>query len=301
MSRFPRRFLPSSSALTSFEAAARHESFTLAAEELHLTQSAISRQVKELELTIGTKLFRRVGRHVVLTDAGRSLATELCVDLENIQRTVMRAISAGGMGAALRIATLPAFANSWLIPRLPDFFARHSGVELSLFTRLEPFDMTRERFDLAIHFGVADWPDTDMKPLCSESLVPVASPAFKHMHGIEDISDLARSPLLHLSTRPIAWKNYFEQAGLVDNHSLAGKYFDQFSMVISAAKASLGAGLIPSYLVEEELRSGSIIEISKISMVTSNNYYLVTPVNQRNKNVIIFSDWITSCARETIL
>ena len=178
MRNLQRRFLPSNAVLRSFEAAARLESFTLAAEEQHLTQSAISRQVKEMEQIIGVELFHRAGRGVVLTDAGRSLSKEIAIDLENTRRTIMRAVSAGKNGTALRVATLPTFASRWLIPRLPDFYSKNPNIEVNLSTRLKPFDMFAENFDLAVHFGKEDWPGTDMTFLCDENLVPIASPAF---------------------------------------------------------------------------------------------------------------------------
>ncbi|MBL4769052.1 MAG: LysR family transcriptional regulator [Rhodobacteraceae bacterium] len=292
MTKLQRRYLPSNAVLRSFEAAARYQSFTLAAEELHLTQSAISRQVKELELIIGTDLFRRVGRGVILTNSGQSLAKDLAVDLENMRRTVMRAVSAGKMGSALRVATLPAFASRWLIPRLPEFSARYPNVEISLSTRLKPFVMAEERFDLAIHFGRPDWPGTNMKFLCSEELVPVASPEFVKAHGIEKLEDLVRVPLLHIITRPFAWQEFQESRNLPELPSLAGKYFDQFMMIIAAASASMGVGLIPGYLIEEEIQNGILVALSCESMRTANNYYLVTPENQNNKIVTKLCDWM---------
>lgn len=298
MSDFQRRYLPSNAVLRSFESAARHQSFTQAAEELHLTQSAISRQVKELEEIIGTDLFRRVGRGVVLTPAGKSLSAGLAKDLENIRQTIMRAVSAGKVGSAIRVAALPGFASRFLIPRLPEFFEKHPNIEVSFSTRLKPFDMAEGQFDLAIHFGKDDWPDTDMKFLCSEKLVPVASRNFIDRHGIDDPADCANVPLLHLSTRPFAWQEYLENLGSTQSPALVGKYFDQFLMVAAAACASLGAGLIPSYLIEEELKTGALIAIDKNGIETANNYFLVTPLGQQNKHVQALCDWMLTCIDE---
>ena len=291
----PRRILPSHSVLRSFEAAARHCSFTLAAEELHLTQSAISRQVKELELTVGTPLFRRVGRRVVLTQAGESLARELTIDLENIRRTMLRAIAGGAKGAALRVACLPAFASRWLIPRLPQFSEENPEIEINLSTRPKPFDMDVEHFDLAIHFGRDDWPNTDMDPLCSETMVAVSSPEFQQRHQVDCTEKLSSAPLLHMSTRPTAWEDFFELAALSQSPIMSGKYFDQFSMIIAGAVASLGVGLLPTYLIEEELQSGKLVLLSDQTLVTKNQYFLVTPGNQENADVSTFCDWMHRC------
>lgn len=292
MSEFQRRYLPSNAVLRSFDAAARHQSFTQAAEELHLTQSAISRQVKELEDVVGTELFRRVGRGVVLSHAGKGFAEELAVDLENIRRTIMRAVSAGQMGSAIRVASLPGFASRYLIPRMPGFLNQHPNIEISISTRLKPFDMSEGHFDLAIHFGKPDWPDTDMTYLCSENLIPVASPQFINKYGVTTVHDYAHVPLLHLNTRPFAWLEYLESINSEAPSSLAGKYFDQFTMIISAATASMGAGLVPSYLIEAELESRKLVALTQNGLQTPNNYFLVTPKGQANQSAQALCDWM---------
>ena len=174
-----RRYIPSMAAIRSFEAAARHQSFTLAASELNLTQSAVSRQVKEMEHIVGAQLFRRTGREVILTRAGTRLASDLSSELDNISSVMMRAVSAGNMNSTLRVATLPTFATLWLIPRLPGFFKKHPDIEISFSTRLEPFDLAEENFDLAIHFGQKNWPNTQMRKFFSERMIPVASPRIR--------------------------------------------------------------------------------------------------------------------------
>ena len=276
--------LPSLAVLRCFEAAARRESFTLAAEELHLTQSAVSRQVRELEQTLGFPLFRRVGRRVVLSDAGRRFAEELGTDLERLRQTVYQTIAAGDQRRALRIASLPTFANRWLIPRLEQFEAANPDIVVSIGTCLRPFDFHRERFDLAIHFGSEDWPDTRM--------VAVAAPEFVDRHGVTDPAGLDSVPLLHLDSRPQAWREWFRAAGLADDPVLRGKWFDQFSMIITAALASLGAALLPVYLIEEELRTGRLVRIGGTTLRTDKSYYIVTPAGVEDDLCCRFIDWI---------
>ncbi len=295
MNNSPRRFLPSHAVLRSFEAAARHKSFTLAAKELQLTQSAISRQVKELEMTVGSALFRRVGRHVVLTRAGENLAKDLSVDLENIRRTMLRAIAGGETGTTLSVACLPTFASRWLIPRLPAFGQAYPDIEINLSTRLKPFDLEVEHFDLAIHYGRENWPNTDMTPFCSETLAAVASPKFQDYHNIKTIEDISKAPLLQLTTRPMAWQEYFQSCGLQDMAAKPGKYFDQFSMIIAGALSCLGAGLIPIYLIEDELRTGALIKLNPSTITTKNQYFLVTSRKQQNEHVASFCTWMKGC------
>jgi LysR family glycine cleavage system transcriptional activator len=280
------------STLRSFEAAARHQNFTFAAKELNLTQSAVSRQVKELEQMVGAQLFRRTGRQVVLTRAGSRLAADVHIELESIRRIVMRAVSAGNMNSTLRLAILPTFATLWLIPRLPNFYQKHPELEISFSTRLKPFDLNSEQFDLAIHFGQENWPNTDMRKFFSEKMIPVASPAFVEQYNINSFADTSQAPLIHTSSRPSAWPEYMEQIGFKDRAYLTGQYFDQFSMVIAAVQASLGIGLLPKYLVQKEIENGELLALSRAELVTENSYYFVTPEDQKDENVEKFYEWM---------
>ncbi|WP_245452140.1 LysR substrate-binding domain-containing protein [Mesorhizobium waimense] len=289
--------LPSYALLRSFECAARHESFTQAAEELHLTQSAVSRQVKELEDMMGATLFRRVGRRVVLTESGRRFAADLAIDLENLRQSVVRAIAVGERISTLRIGILPTFASRWLIPRLATFLNDHPNIEIRLETRTLPFDLTRERFDIAIHFGKADWPDARMTKLFDEEMLPVASPRFRDMHMATEPGRLAEAPLLHLITRESAWIDWFAMIGISDRRLLSGRHFDQFSMIISAAAASLGAALLPKYLIETELEGGILIPLSDMALKTHNSYFVVSAAGDVNPQVNAFTRWLMSAAR----
>ncbi len=291
-SHIPKKHIPSFATLRSFESAARHESFTLAADELHLTQSAISRQVKELELSMGVNLFRRVGRHVVLTNAGKKFADDVSVDLERVRQTLARAILAGDKSTVLRIATMPTFASRWLIPKLPNFLESHPDIELSMAARMEPFNLSAGRFDLAIHYGKANWPDAQMTKICSEELFAVASPDFKEKYKIESLEELQNVPLLHLASRPQAWNTWFKNNGSVDKHVYPGKSFDQYSMIIAATVSSMGAALLPAYLIEKEVECGNLIQLSTTPFVTNNSYYVVTPAGVSNLHIQSFVHWI---------
>lgn len=286
------QIMPSLSALRAFECAARHGSFTLAAEELHLTQSAVSRQIKELEGGLGFTLFRRNGRRVALTDAGSRFAQDLSVDLDRLKQTVTRAVAAGNDKTVLRIATLSTFACRWLIPRLPDFEAKHPDIEISLAARLHPFNFEEERFDLAIHHGTDDWPDTQMSLLCREEILPVCAPDFRDKHGLDDLSALAEAPLLHLETRLGQWGEWLRLIGEDAPPAPRGKIYDQWSMVIAAAAAGLGVGLVPQYLIEDELAQGALVVLSDTPLPSENAYYIVTPAGTSNPLVHRFNTWV---------
>ncbi|MCK0103728.1 LysR substrate-binding domain-containing protein [Pseudohalocynthiibacter aestuariivivens] len=284
--------VPSFASLRAFECAARHGSFTLAAEELHLTQSAVSRQVKDLEAMLGFTLFRRNGRRVALSDAGADFASELAIDLERLKQTVTRAVAAGNARSALRIATLSTFACRWLIPRLPDFEAQNPEVEISLSARIKPFSFDEERFDLAIHYGVQDWPDTQMTKLCEEEIIAVSAPEFRDRHGLKDVNKIANAPLLHLETRPTYWSDWLRLLGQDTPHAPRGKIYDQFSMIIAAASAGLGAALCPRYLIEDELSQGNLVPLSEKPLLTNNAYYLVTPAGAVSPVAQNFTRWV---------
>ncbi|WP_166417486.1 transcriptional regulator GcvA [Cochlodiniinecator piscidefendens] len=284
--------IPSFAALRAFESAARHGSFTLAAEELHLTQSAVSRQVKDLEAMLGFSLFRRNGRRVALTDAGSGFADDLAVDLERLKQTVTRAVAAGNQKKSLRVATIASFASRWLIPRLSEFEALHPGLEISLSARTKPFNFDEERFDLAIHYGVDDWPDTQMSKLCSQEIYAVCAPDFREKHSLSDPASIAAAPLLHEENRPTYWADWFRLMGHTTSHPPRGKIYDQLSMTIAAATAGLGSALVPHYLVEDELTQGSLVTLADTPLITNNAYYLVTPAGASNPMTHAFARWI---------
>ncbi|MDU8926167.1 LysR substrate-binding domain-containing protein [Alisedimentitalea sp. MJ-SS2] len=285
--------LPKLMQLRCFETAARHESFTAAAEELGMTQSAISKKIRELETDLGFDLFLRVGRGVVLTAAGRNFADRLASDLNGLRKTVQEAVAAGARKTALSIGILPTFANLWLIPRLPDFFARHPEIELSFSTRLVPFDFDHEPVDLAFHYGRENWPGTQMLHLFGEKVVPVCSPEFRYAHGMEnDPGNLSQAPLLHLTSRPRAWSDWIEKAGIHKTSPLEGRYFDQHSMVISAAIASLGAAIVPVQMVARELSSGELVRLDDTEMTTGKSYYLVRQAGPASPPIVAFETWV---------
>ncbi|WP_444870533.1 LysR family transcriptional regulator [Rhodobacter capsulatus] len=202
----PRRFLPSLSLLQAFETAARTQSITAAAAELSLTQSAVSRQIRALEAQLGTELFHRERQTIRLTQGGAAYAREIRAALQKIS-TASLTLRANPGGGTLTLAILPTFGTRWLAPRLPDFLAAHPGITLNLVTRLTQFDFATEAVDAAIHFGVPDWPGAECTWLRGEHVVPACSPDLAARHGFATLQELRAAPLLHLTSRPDAWKS----------------------------------------------------------------------------------------------
>lgn len=290
MKRYPN--IPSFSLLSSFEAAARHESYTHAAEELGVTQGAVSRQVRELENLVGISLFQRLGRTVRLTDAGRAFAAEIATDLTQLQTSVNRAIAGGAAVSLLTIAVLPTFATRWLVPRLPDFKRLRPGVELELISRAEPFDLHLSQVDLAIHYGRADWPGARLVPLCPEDLIVVASPELADAFQLTSGADVFQAPLLHLTSRPGLWTRYRMQLGVTGRDAFPGPRFDQFSMLISGAIAGLGVAILPTYMIEDELAVGKLRTIERVAAAPDESYFIATPLGQTSDLARAFSDWL---------
>ena len=175
-----RRKLPSTGALEAFEAAARHQSFTKAAEELSVTQSAVCRQIAALESFLDVRLFRRTRRGVMLTEAGLDYSRSVGARLDEVERDTLELMARGGRGSSLELAVVPTFGTRWLLPRLPAFQRAHPHVVVHLSSRTRPFLFSDTPFDAAIHAGEtgsAAWPGTETRFLMTESLIAVASPA----------------------------------------------------------------------------------------------------------------------------
>lgn len=288
-----RTLIPDLAVLQAFECAARHENFTKAAAELNLTQSAISRQIRVLESQLGVLLFERVRKRVVLSAAGRKLLPEALQLLLKSEEMMLRARASSGGMDVLSIATLPTFGTRWLLPRLPDFKRRHPGISINVASRSKPFDLSAEDFDLAIHYGQPVWAHATCTYLCSEIILPVASPFLIESLAVGRPEELADKPLLHLATRPKLWAEWFEHSGLAGGNAFSGDRFDQFAMIIEAAVRGLGFALLPLYLIEDEVSSGRLSIAFDSPMTTDNSYYVVLPEGkQENAMALSFQSWL---------
>jgi LysR family glycine cleavage system transcriptional activator len=294
---FHKTFLPPMADLLAFEAASRHASISRAADELHLTQSAVSRQIRQLEQQLGLALFHRVRQRVVLTDVGRVYAADVRAALQQFSGATQKAMALSGGGGLLNLAVLPTLGTRWLIPRLGDFTRRHPQVTVNFAARSEPFDFSQEPFDAAIHFGAPHWAGARCEYLMHERTVPVCSPAFQRAHGIRSVADLGAVVLLQQSTRPTQWAEWFAQVGAAGVPALRGPRFEQFAMIAQAAVSSLGAALLPSFLVEAEIEAGELVVLFPQALTSSDAYYLVYPESRAEAPLVgAFRDWIVAQA-----
>ena len=289
----PRKWLPPMSALTAFEAAVRHGGFSRAGEEIGLTQSAVSRQIAQLEAMLQTPLFDRIGRRVRLNDAGRVYADALLPALDRIRQATARA-AARAPQTALRIATLPSFGMRWLPPRLPLLTARHPELVIDFAARSQPFDFTHEDFDAAVHFGVAkDWPGVQMDFLFREEAIPVCAPDWLAAHPLRTPADLLNVPLLSQTSRRDAWPRWLAAAGVDASELAPGPTFEHFLMLAQASAAGAGVALIPSFLIRPELDAGTLVVPFARPLSNEQAYYLVYPPEALSRPAVAqFRDWM---------
>lgn len=294
-----RRKIPSTATLIAFEAAARHGSFTKAAQELSLTQGAVCRQVASLEAFLGVALFRRSRRGVVLTEAGLSYSRRVAAGLDTVERDTL-AVMGQQRGASLELAVVPTFATQWLLPRLPQFHARHPEVAVNLTNRTRPFLFADTDFDAALYFGNGDWSGTLSHFLMRENPQPVCSPGLLGSSGPRKAGGLAELPLLQQTTRPYAWRDWFASCGLSVNGDMSGPRYELFSMLAQAAMHGMGVALIPPMLIERELADGRLVVACQHPYrVPDKAYYLMIPERRLESAALgAFRDWLLEQAAD---
>lgn len=292
----PRRFLPSLSLLAAFEAASRTGSITSAANELGLTQGAVSRQILALEQQLGVDLFFREKQKIRLTLAGEGYAREIREGLRRISTASLN-LRANPQGGSLNVAVLSTFGDRWLVPRLPDFLRANRGLSVNIVTRSSQFDFRLDSVDAAIYFGDGQWLGADISYLMGETIVLACSPEFAQHSLIEKPDDLLDVPLLHITTRPDAWERWLRANG-VTFENVHGMLFDQYSTVTEAAIAGLGVALLPSFLIADELQSGKLIKALPVSYESGEAYYLAASHDRLDYGPLIaFKRWIIGQAK----
>lgn len=288
---------PGTAALLAFEAAARHESFTHAARELFLTESAVSRQIATLETQLGVRLFVRAKQRVVLTRAGRLYGTQVRRTLEQLDRDTLSIMAHGSGGGSLELAVLPTFASEWLIPRMKDFDDRHPDVRVNMGVHTDLFTFDETHFEAAIHFGQPTWPGTSSDYLFGEEVVPVCRPSI--LKGpVRTAADLLTYPLLHSTTRPSAWLQWFAEQRVEDHRALQGVRYELHTMLIAGAAAGLGIALVPKFFVEGQLATLGLTIPFDVKSVAESAYYLVYPTElTHGQPLSVFREWLLDQAK----
>lgn len=268
----PRRYLPPIPALLALEAVGRLGTASAAADELNLTQGAISRALQALEGQLGVPLLIRERQRLKLSPAGQDYVEEVRKAL-TLLASASITLRANPGGGSLNLAILPAFGMHWLAPRLARFAQSHPEVTVNLSTRLRPFDFAATAFDAAIHYGRQDWQGVRYLKLMDEEVIAVAAPGFQ---TAATATDILSHPLLQLESRPGDWGRWLAHHGHPGLRP-SGMMFDQFATLIQGAIHGMGAALVPTFLIQRELSEGRLIPLFGPSVQALGSYYLVWP------------------------
>jgi LysR family glycine cleavage system transcriptional activator len=293
-----RQRLPALNALKAFEAAARHQSFTRAAEELFVTQGAVSHQVKALESELGLKLFNRERQRLVLTEAGREYLAVVRDALDRIALGTERLLQRQSAGA-LTVSTSPDFAAKWLVHRLGHFAEAHPEIDLRVSATLQHVDFAREEVDMAVRHGDGNWPGLDTMRLSSEQLFAVCSP--KLLTGRRRLtrpSDILKYPLIHMDGRA-DWSKWLQAAGLEDAAVIHGPVLNRASMVIDAAINGQGVALARTTLAAWDLINGRLVRPFPEALRLSKTYWIICPkATAALPKIKTFRDWLMTEAAQ---
>jgi len=287
------RHLPPLNALRAFEAAARHLSFHRAADELHVTPSAVSHQIKSLEDHLGVRLFRRLTRQVAMTHEGQEYLRPVRTALDQIDAATQRILGLRG-GLSLTLSVSPTFATEWLVPHLSGFQTEYPDIEVRLVTNREVPDFSRSDADVAMPYGTGDWPGLVAHLLLTEELVPVCSPALLEGEAkLERPEDLRRATLIHVLPRIDQWRNWLRAAGVDGVDAERGPKFQYTSLALEAAMSGLGVVVANRILVAPHLEAGRLAVPFDVDLPSTRGYYLVYPEDRANQpKVVAFREWL---------
>lgn len=288
------RRLPPLNSLRAFESAARLLSFTRAADELAVTQSAVSHQVKTLEDWAGVPLFRRDGRQVALTEAATKFLPAVTTALDQLALAGRKLQAVDPGQGWLTVAVMPSFAAKWLVPRLIDFREKHPNVDVWIATFESQTGALGSDVDVAIRYGRGDWPGLTSVKVLSEELYPVCAP--KLAEQLKVPADLAKMTLLHDEMRE-DWGMWLRAAGVTTVDSTRGPGFDDSGLLIQAAIEGLGVALGRSVLVKGDLQAGRLVRPFTPSIMAEFAFYLVyAPETENAPKIKAFRDWLLATA-----
>lgn len=292
-----RRLRPPLHLLRTFSTVARFGSISRAAEALHVTQGAVSKQIQELERWIDVPLFERARKRLSLTPAGARYHTVIRPLLAQLEAATLDLITSGDGGGALHLSTLPTFGAKWLIPRLPDFQHRHPQVALHFVPYVHGYDFTRPDLDCSILFGEGHWPDAHAHYLAGSDVVLIAPPAGSGLPAVESPDDVSRHTLLQHVSVPQAWLQWSETHAVHTIDPLAGPQFDQFHTLIRAVMVGMGLALVPRCLVQDEITAGLVCAPNGMSYRSNAGYWFCYPEARANQATLTrFKDWLVAAA-----
>ena len=296
-----RHLLPSAGSLIVFEAAGRLASFTAAGRELGMTQAAVSYAIRGLEEQLGTKLFERRHRQVLLTDAGGRFLADVTLGLSHIRKSAEE-IRARSTGAHVTLSASTAFASFWMMPRLQQFRDDLPGIDLRIQTADRDVDLLAEGVPLGIRGGAAaDWPDYDLLPIAKEEIYAVAGPAYIARSGLPATpTEMIYHRLIHLEEpfRPAAnWNEWFQSAGVNGSVANRGLLINDYVLVIQAVMEGQGIGLGWRHLTDRLVASGLLVRVTDHVMTTGLGFHVAWPKNRDlTESARKVRDWLASQA-----
>ena len=291
--------LPPLNALKAFEAAARHESFTRAAEELCVTQGAVSHQVKALEADLAIKLFNRERQRLIITEAGRDYLAVVRDALDRIAVGTERLLHRQSAGV-LTVSTSPDFAAKWLVHRLGHFAEAHAGIDLRVSATMHHVDFAREDVDMAVRHGDGNWAGLDAVQLSAEQLFAICSPKLMSGRRLARRADILKFPLIHLDSRA-DWTKWLRVAGISDDNVRHGPVLNRASMVIDAAINGQGIALARTTLAAWDLINGRLVRPFAEALRLSKTYWIVCPKATSNvPKIVTFRNWLLAEAAQDL-
>jgi LysR family transcriptional regulator, glycine cleavage system transcriptional activator len=288
-----RKLHPPTHLLRAFVMTARHDSISRAADALHLTQSAVSKQILELEGSLGVNLFERVRKRLVLTPAGVRYEAAVRPLLAQLEAATLDVITSGDGGGALHISCLPTFAAKWLIPRLPDFQKQHPQIALHFVPFAQGYTFDRADLDCSILFGQGHWPGAQAHYLTGREVMLIAPPSPRAKPLLKKPQDIANFTLLQHATVPQAWAHWCEAHGVHSINPLSGPQLDQFHSLIRAVMAGMGLALVPRCLVQDDIAAGLVTAPLDDGYTDDSGYYLCFPESKAQLTPLVyFKAWL---------
>lgn len=293
-----KRYLPSLSALSAFEAAAIHLNFTRAGEDIGLTQSGISRQVAALEAQLGLRLFERIGPKLVLSDAGRAYRERVSQTLDQLEEATIDLVRGSARSEMLQIGVQDSLGSQWLVSKMTRFIKRFPDQHFTMLPVDGTLDFSSSQIDVAVLRGRGVWPDMYHHHLMDEKVVVVAAPSLIPAGTELPPTEFCRFPLIQNAHRPASWLRWLEANSLSHNERISGPRFSQTNMVIQAAIAGIGLAVVPRVMVEVQLDCGLLHMPLGGAVPSGFGYYLVYPFNRNiTKPITDFRDWLVSETR----
>lgn len=282
--------LPPMQALRAFDATARAQSLTGAAQALNLTHGAISHQIKALESALGVRLVERAGRGIRLTDEGARFASRVRAAFAELA-AAMNEVAARANPRQLRVSVVPSFAARWLLPRIGRFLARFPDVDLDVRASMAYVDFRHDDADVAIRYGLGDWPEVHVEPLLEDRFFPVCSPRLANGRLPERPADLARYTLLRSNDE--FWKPWFDAAGLDWPEPARGPMFNDSAHLMQAAAEGQGIALARDSLLGNDLRNGVLVRLFDVDVPNPRKYFFVYPPRMAGSpKLALFRQWL---------